>query len=463
MTLIEPSAVIPRAVPLRRGLPFLGEVLTVWRDPLALMLKGMRQGDPVVGFRFGPYRYFLVNDPAGAEHVLLRNVQAYRKAPTYHALRLILGEGLVTSEGDLWKRQRRLVQPAFHHRALVSFADTIVEVTDDTLDRWTARGSGGSLDIHREMNALTFRIVGRTLFSTDLAADAPRVGEALEFLLAYGTRRAENMVAPPVWLPTPANLRYRRMLRVIDDLVQRLVADRRAQRQPQRDLLHLLLTATDEEGAMSPEQLRDELVTLALAGHETTGNALAFTWYLLSKHPDVRRRIRREVRDALGDRRPGFADLDRLPVVGCVVKESLRLFPPAWIMERQAIEEDVVAGCRIPSGSLVGIAPYTLHRDPRLWPDPESFEPDRFEPGADAQRPRFAYLPFGGGPRVCLGNAFAMMELRLAVARMLQRVSLDLRPGFRLELNAGITLRPKRGVPMQVTQTELPDAIGGAT
>ena len=458
------SQSIPAPVSIRRGVPLLGELLDVWRDPLALMVDGMHQGDPVVGFRFGPYRYFLVNNPEGVERVLLRNARAYRKAPTYDALRLVLGEGLVTSEGDRWKRQRRLVQPGFHRRALVTFAGAIVELTDDMLEGWARGAPDASLDVHREMNALTFRIVGRTLFSTDLAADAPRVAEALEFLLAYGMRRAEGMALVPVWFPTPSNRRYRRMRRVLDDMVQKLVTARREGRETREDLLQLLVTATDEGGTMSSEQLRDEVVTLALAGHETTGNALAFTWYLLSIHPDVRRRLVGEVNTVLQGRRPDFADLDRLPFVQRVVKESLRLFPPAWIMERQALEDDVVCGYRIPSGGLVGISPYTLHRDPRWWPNPEGFEPDRFLPAAEQARPRFAYLPFGGGPRVCLGNAFAMMELRLVLVRMIQRVNLALRPGFRLEFNPGITLRPKTGMPMQVRPAEpLPEAIGGAT
>lgn len=501
------------AAPLRRSLPGVGELFAVWRDPLGVMLDGMQQGDPVVGFRFGPHRYFLINEPAGVEHVLLRNAKAYRKAPTYDALRLVLGQGLVTSEGALWRRQRRLVQPAFHHRALRTFADTIVDLTDEMLETWMKRGAdqsdayqsgavrtdgppdvvrtacpagavhtegppdpvraacpagvvgaagppgvvgaaraGLELDVHREMNALTFRVVGRTLFSTDLAEDTPRVAEALEFLMAFAARRAEGSTPIPIWFPTRSNLRYRRMRTVLDDLVRRMVAARRGVPRTQADLLDLLLAATDEDGAMSSEQLRDELITMALAGHETTSNALAFIWYLLSKHPDVQRRIRSEVEDQLGGRRPRFDDLPNLPLVERVMKESLRLFPPAWIMERQTLEEDVVAGYALPSRALVGIAPYTLHRDPRWWPNPEGFEPDRFKPDLERNRPRFAYLPFGGGPRICIGNTFAMMEIRLILVRMLQKVNLELRPGFRLRLDPGITLRPRGGIAMRASR-----------
>ena len=440
-----------RPMSYRPGWPVLGEIVQVWRDPLALVVEGMQSGEAVVGFRFGPYRYVLVNQPEGIEHVLKDNARAYHKSPTYDGLKLVLGHGLVTSEDDLWRRQRKLVQPAFHHRCLVRFADDVVEQTDLLLDRWHAAGAR-TVDIYEEMTALTFAIVGRTLFSADIADKAGDVGRALEFMLSFARDYAERLVRIPIWLPLPGHLKFKRNLRVVDGVIAQLIEARRDANAPVGDLLDLLLSAADDQGSMSDRQLRDEVMTLALAGHETTALAMTYTWHLLTQHTDVLEGLRAEVA-VLDGRPPSYADLARLPLSERIIKESLRLYPPAWGIERIALEDDVVCGHAIPKGTLVGIAPFGLHRDPQYWPRPDRFDPNRFRAERDSERPRFAYVPFGGGPRVCIGNAFAMMEARLALVRMAQRAQVERLPQTMVRLNPGITLRPEGEVLMRVQAT----------
>jgi cytochrome P450 len=293
------------------------------------------------------------------------------------------------------------------------------------------------------MMRLTFRVVGLTLFSTDVEGDADEIGDALAFLLAWTNDRTEALLRVPLWLPTPGNVRFRRARERFDTLVYRIIRERRRQPEQKGDLLDMLLSAS---GEMSQEQVRDELITLAGAGHETTANALSWTFYLLSKHPEVERRVQEEVREVLGDRPPALSDLAALEYTERVIMEAMRLHPPVWGFERQAVEEDVIGGQPVTPGTFVMIVPYSIHRDPRYWTNPEGFDPDRFLPEAREARPRFAYLPFGGGPRVCIGNAFAMMEAKIVLAMVVRQMRLELIPGHRIVEEPLITLRPKDGV-----------------
>jgi cytochrome P450 len=442
-----------RTPPIPGGaVPILGHLLEGWRDPLSLLLRSSRDHGDVVLFRFAHLRYYLVNDLDAIRRVLVDNHKNYTKSQNYKGLKLVLGTGLLTSEGDFWRRQRKLVQPAFHRERLTGFARSMTASTRDMLDRWAESADPTRvIDAHEEMMRLTFRIVGQTLLSTELDGEAREMGKAITVVLYHANEYAQAIAPLPVWAPTPKNLQFKRAMRTLDTLVQRIIDERRARPdQGKDDLLSMLMAVKDAETGetMSDRQLRDEVMTLVLAGHETTANALAWTLYLLSRHPDVERRLAAEVAQVLGDRPPSFADLPKLPFCMNVVQESMRLYPPAWAFERQAIEDDVLAGYTIPAGSIVSMSPYALHRDPAHWENPEGFDPDRFLPERSEGRSRHAYMPFGGGPRQCIGNSFALMEAQIVIASIVQRFRLALVPGHPVELDPVITLRPKNGIKM---------------
>jgi len=441
---------LTRRAPSPPGLPLVGHLIGMVRDPLGMMTKGLRDHGEVVLYRFGPYRYFVLSGPDVARHVLVDRPENYVKSKNYRGLKVVLGNGLVTSEGEFWKRQRKLAQPAFHHKRLAGFAETMAHYTSDMLMRWATIDATRSFDIHDEMTRLTFRIVGKTLFDVDLHQESDSISERIRIVIDWAQKYAESVVRLPPWVPTPSNLAFGRAKRALDRLVFGIIEERRKDRRDHGDLLSMLMEVTDEsgDGRMDNQQLRDEVMTLIIAGLETTANALAYTFHLLSQHPGVSRQLEQEIDRVLGDRAPSFEDLPRLEYTGWVVQESMRLLPPVWNVERDALDDDVIGGYSIPKGSTVAIAAYTLHRNPRHWDNPEGFDPERFSPARSKDRNKHAYLPFGGGPRVCIGNAFAMMEAKLILATVVQRYRLTLIPGFRLELDPSITLRPRSGIPM---------------
>jgi cytochrome P450 len=322
--------------------------------------------------------------------------------------------------------------------------------TSDMLARWAAESAWRTtaFDLHREMMRLTLRIVGRTLFSVDLDGEARTIGDALSIALTWANDYVESAIRVPPWVPTPKNVRFNRAKKTIDEIAYRLIRDRRAGVTEGDDLLGMLMAAEDEANGekMTDEQLKDELLTLVLAGHETTANALSFLFFLLSTHPDVERALAAEIARVVGDGDVELAHLPRLTYTRAVIEEAMRLFPPAWVIERQAVADDVVLGYRIPRGVIVGIFPYLLHRHPSHWMNPEGFDPARFAPEAAESRPKHVYLPFGGGPRFCIGHAFAMMEMQILLATIVRRHRLQLSPGFRLALDPSVTLRPDAGV-----------------
>jgi cytochrome P450 len=458
----EVSVVGTRA-PGPRGLPWFGSVFPAWRDPLTLFRESrVRYGD-VVRFKFGPFQYYLVNDPDVVKHVLVDNPKGYTKSRNYLGLKVVLGEGLLTSEGDHWRRQRKLAQPAFHRDKLAGFATSMSMATRDMLTRWTREGADKSFCIHAEMMRLTFRIVGLTLFSSDVDGDAKDVGHALEVAMHWANDYAESMIRVPPYIPTPGNVRFRRAKKTLDDVVFRLIAERRAQAAKTGDfggdLLGMLMSATEEpdpsaasssasaaRSGMDDQQLRDEIITMILAGHETTANLLSWTFSLLSKHPEVERRVREEARRVLGDRDPVLEDVKSLEYTKMVLEEALRLYPPAWVFERQAIAPDTLGGYAIEPGAIIGLCPYVLHRHPDHWENPEAFDPERFRPERAEKRPRYAYLPFGGGPRTCVGNHFAMMEGQILLAMIVREQRLELEANHPVVLDPVITLRPKHGI-----------------
>ncbi len=435
------------------GLPVVGVLPRIIRDPLRFALDVRRRLGDMVRFRLGPFRVYLVSHPDGVRHVLQENARNYVKGLDTQLLKILLGDGLLTSEGDFWRRQRRLAQPVFQPRRLAALAATMVETTQEMLERWRApAGRGAGVDLAAEMRRLTLDIVARALFHTDVHAEAEAVSRAVEDANEALNARSLIPVDLPGWVPYPGRGRLRRAIETLDAIVYRMIEARRGARGRAPDLLTHLLEARDEETGetMSDAQLRDEVLTIFLAGHETTANALAFTFHALDRHPDVARAVDDEIASVLAGRAPGPEDVPRLERTGRAIEESLRLFPPAWGVTRTPLAADEVLGYRVEPGSIVMLSQYVVHRHPDFWEDPERFDPDRFLPERSASRPRFAYFPFGGGPRICIGGAFATVEMTLIVALVRQAFDLRLESGRPLELDARITLRPRGALPARL-------------
>ena len=417
-------------------------------------------------WRAGRKAFFMVRAPAHLEHVLVARQENYVKSFQYRLLAVGMGEGLLTNEGEPWERQRRLIQPMFAKRHLAEFASNMTAAIAPAMDAWSERPDGTRVDVSEEMTGLTLDVVGRALFGAGLAGEARRIGPAVLEGLRTGVlaARLQLAVAPPRWvvdkgraifrLPvlTPRLARFRRSMVTIDEVVDRLISERQAAMDgAPSDLLGLLLAARDESGqGMSRTQVRDEIVTFMLAGHETTANGLAWMWYLLSLHPQVRERMHAEVDEVLGGRVPAADDVDRLAWTSACFQEAIRLYPPAWVFEREAVEDDHLDGHIIPAGSTLLFPSYLIHRDPRLWPNPEAFDPRRFLPENVHAHPRYAYVPFGAGRRMCVGAGFSIMEATLITAMIAQRFELDLVPGTRVQAEPTVTLRPRDGLPMTV-------------
>jgi cytochrome P450 len=436
------------------GVPFLGHLPALRRDPIAVFQRAAALGDDLVRLPVGTRSVYVLRRTEDVKRVLQEYAQNYsKKTRGYAALRFVLGNGLITSQGDFWLRQRRLAQPSFHRQRLAQFGVRMVDLTEELLDRWDAAARlGSAVDVASEMSALTLRIVGWTLLSTETGPHAPAVSDALNELLHQVIRRTTQWIRLPRSIPTPGNRAVHRARKALDRVVLGMIAERRRSGADVPDLLGMLMSARDEDcgEAMSDQQLRDEVMTIFLAGHETTANALTWTLYLLSGHPEVRGRLEREVASALQGRRPGVEDLPKLGYVLAVVQESMRLYPPVWLLMRNTEREDVLAGFRVPARAFVAISPFLLHRDPRLFENPERFDPERFIGERAARIPRFGYIPFSQGPRVCIGNGFALMEAQLVLASIVQRFRLELVPGHPVELDPAVTLRPKHGMRMEV-------------
>ncbi len=428
----------------------LGSASPMHHDPLGFLLATRRYGE-VVGMRFVFSQAYLVYHPDDVKHVLQENHFNYNKDLfTYHMLHPVLGAGLFTNDGESWLHQRRLMQPAFHRKHLASYATLMAEATDAMLEGWQAHEEPeGPLDIAEEMMRLTLRIVGQALFSLDLSQETSTVGQAVSTLVKL-LGDYVYMPFPPISIPTPRNRHMQSAIHELDRVVAGIIKERRERESDTGDLLSMLLLARDEETdkGMNDHQARDEIMTLLLAGHETTANALTWTWYLLSQHPEVERRLHAELAAVLGGNAPTVEHLPRLTYTSMVLQEALRLYPPIWVLSRKAIAADELGGYSIPPGSMVILSPYATHRHPAFWERPEVFDPERFTPERAAARPHYAHFPFGGGPRQCIGSNFALMEAQLVLAAVAQRYRLRLAPGHPVVPEAKITLRPRYGMPM---------------
>ncbi len=412
-------------------------------NPLDYFTRLAREYGDIVGIRLVTFRTIFVNHPDSIEEVLVANARKYIKGRVLRANRHVFGEGLLTSEGDFWLRQRRLAQPAFHRAQIASYAATMVEYAQRLLESWQ---NGEERDAHQEMMRLTLQIVAKTLFDADVARDTQDVRKSLELLLELGANFRRTLFVPH-WVPTPTNLRIKHEIALIERILYRIISERRASGRDTGDLLSMLLHAQDEDGSrMTDRQLRDETITLFLAGHETTATALSWAWWLLAQNPTAEAKLHAELDTVLGGRSPSLDDLSKLPYTGNVITEALRLYPPAWGLARVVIEDHEIAGYSVKKGMGVAMAQWVVHRDARWYDAPEEFRPERWEGDFLKRLPRFAYFPFGGGPRQCIGNAFAVMEATLILATIAQKYRLRLVPGHPVVPLASITLRPRYGM-----------------
>jgi len=412
-------------------------------NPLDYFTAMAQKYGDVSGMRIGNFRSFFVNHPDMIEDVLVNHARKFHKGRILQANKYLFGEGLLTSEGDFWLRQRRLSQPAFHRARVSSYAATMAEYAEQSIATWR---DGEERDIHEEMMQLALRIVGKTLFDADVTRDAKEVGETLDILLRIAANFGRTVLIP-LWVPTPRNLRAKLGIKRLEKVIYRIIENRRASGRDNGDLLSILLQAQDDDGTrMSDRQLRDETITLFLAGHETTANTLSWTWWLLAQNPSVEKKFHEELDGVLGGRLPTLSDLPKLVFLNHVLTESLRLYPTAWGMARLAAEEHEIAGYPVHVGYGVAFAQWVVHRDARWFDAPLEFRPERWENGLAKQLPRFAYFPFGGGPRQCIGNTFALMEASVVLATIGQKFRFQLVPEHRVIPLASITLRPKNGI-----------------
>lgn len=449
MLYAQPQTTIPGP----KGLPIRGNLVDFRTDPLSLLERTARDFGDIAKVRMGPRAFYLVSHPDYIEAILLseqRNFQKVQLGRTPKAL----GNGLLRSEGEFHLRQRRLVQPAFHRQRIASYAEVMTRYSEKMLADWQNKPI---CDAHAEMNRLTLLIVAQTLFNSDLSDKTNDISQALTDALLWLNQRMSQPLAnllPENW-PTPANRRFQKATATLDQIIYTMIAERRQSGEDKGDLLSMLLLAQDEEGgtgAMDDKQLRDEVLTLLLAGHETTANALSWVWYLLATHPAVREKLEVELEEVLSGRTPTFNDLPRLQYTGMIIDEALRLYPPAWTQARQLVGDWSYGPYHIPAGSIILLSQYVMHRHPHYWEAPDQFQPERFDPILKSNRPRFAYFPFGAGMRQCVGQQFALMEAKLILATVAQNYHLDLLPNQTITAQPLITLRPKQGLMMQLSR-----------
>lgn len=440
--------------------PLLGALISPGRDPLKLFARLARDYGDIVHFRMGGERVYFINHPHHIRDVLVTHQKNFTKSRGLERAKKLLGEGLLTSEGAAHLRQRRLLQPAFHRDRIAAYADVMIEHADRMRTRWQ---DGATFDVSKEMMRVTLSIVGKTLFDSDVESKADEVGVAVTEVLEtfwFTLLPFQNLIER---LPLPVLRRGRASRARLDALIYAMIDERRASGRDHGDLLSTLMSVRDADDTahndkrgqtpfsaveLSAREIRDETLTLLLAGHETTANALTWTWYLLSQSPDVEGKLHAEIDRALEGRLPTMADIGKLPTVERVVTESMRLYPPAWIIGRRAIGQYSLGDYPVPPRAMIFMSPYVMHRDARFFADPERFNPDRWTPGFKANLPKFAYFPFGGGARQCIGEHFAWMELVLLVATVAQQWQLRLVPNHRVIPQPLITLRAKHGMMM---------------
>lgn len=449
MTLTNPSHL--KIIPGPRGYPLLGVMPEMLSDMLGLFTNTAREYGGIAQFKLLNKNYLLVTNPDYVKYVLQDHYKNYIRGRSVETGRVLLGNGLPLIDGEFWLRERRILQPAFHRERLGKLVNVFTDVIDGFMQNWEAKAkTNQTLDLDDEMMRLTLTAIIKSMFSAQIDDKIQSLSQAFNVASKFMLWRSQQMWAPPLSVPVPRNREYNRALKVLNETIYPLIADRR--KNPKDDLLGMMLEMRDADTGegMSDQQARDEIVTIFFAGHETTAATMAWAFYLLSQHPEIEERMRAEVNKVLNGRPPAFTDLPKFVYLQQVINEVLRLYPAAYLFAREAVVEDVLDGYPIPANTLIFLSPFVTHRDPKYWPDPERFDPDRFTAEQVASRPRHVYYPFGEGPHVCLGNNFALMEMQLILVMALQRFRLKLFPNHPIALKPEATLRPKYGMKMIV-------------
>jgi cytochrome P450 len=440
-----------------KGKPMVGSLFEFRRDPIGFLTTLAQTYGDIVHFKLGSQDVFLLNHPDYIRDVLVTNSRQFHKSRGLEIARRFLGNGLLTSEDEFHRRQRRLVQPAFHRDRIAAYGGVMADYSARLAQRWQ---DGATVDMAQEMMRLTLSIVAKTLFDADVEAEAREIGQALTDVMQVFRRVTMPFSDVVDRLPLPSNRRFRRARERLDATIYRIIHEHRARGTDRGDLLSMLLLAQDEEensGGMTDLQVRDEAMTLFLAGHETTANALTWSWYLLSQNPDAETRLHEELDAVLKGRLPTLDHVPGLRYTEMVFSEAMRLYPPAWAIGRRAMSPYQVGEYLLPERAIVLMSQFVMHHDPRFFPDPNRFDPDRWTPEAQAARPKFSYFPFGGGPRVCIGESFAWLEGVLVLATLAQKWSMRLVPGHPVEIQPLITLRPKHGMRMNLRRLTIDD------
>lgn len=453
-----PYARVARTAPGPRGTPLVGVLPWLRRDTLGFLTAMLNQYGDVAGYRLGPLRSYLLAHPDALKYVLQERVKNFTKDHvSYTMVRWIAGNGLLTSQGDFWLRQRRLSQPAFHRQRIAGLGAQMVQAAQELLDEWAPWAADGrEVEAGEAMMQLTLRIASEALFGANVQTQAAAVSHGFNILSEQLVARFRSFnILPPV-LPTRADRAWRAAVAELDRVVYGLLAERRRRAEDTGDLLSMLMQARDEETGerMSDAQLRDEVLTMLVAGHETTATVLTWAWAMLDRHPQVAERLHAELDRVLAGRAPTVADVPQLAYTRMVIDETMRLYPPIYLLSRKVLEDDLVGGFRIPAGSSVDISAYVTHRHPAFWEDPERFDPERFTPERVAARHKYAYIPFSTGPRMCIGNNFALLEAPLLLATIAQRYRLRVRPGHALIPSPLLTLRPLGGLPVYLERRD---------
>jgi cytochrome P450 len=445
-----------RIAPGPRGSLVNGNLEAFKRGPIQMILDLQRQFGDVARNRLGPYMTHTLVHPDGAEHVLKNNHENYVRGRFYENFKLFFGEGLLTLDGKSWFQHRRITQPLFHKRRIEKMAGTMVDCTEVMLREWDNRRERTALDLLPDMIKVSLAVLSRVMFNVDVSGDTKEICPPLELAIRAMMPQTDLYRMLPRWVPTPYNRRVSRGRQTLDRVIARVIEERRTLSVQDDDLISMLLGARDADTGkgMENQEIYDEIRTILMAGHETTATGLGWTFYALSQHPEVRRRLRDELERVLAGRTPTLADLSNLPYLRQVIDESLRVYPPIWGYTRDAIKDDEIGGYHIPGGSTVFLCPFATHRHPEFWSNPDAFDPERFAPGADANRPRYAYFPFGGGPRQCIGLHMAIMQMQIVVAMVTQRYDVDVVPGYPVEYGRLVSLRPLRGLVMTINERQ---------
>ena len=433
---------------------FFGNVYYLLKDPIPYFQESAAQFNGIYTLTSRLINLVVITEPEYVKHVMQDNNKNYIKWFKNDVLELILGRGLLTSEGDFWRKQRRLAQPAFHKERLAKMVDTMITCTEQQIKKLEQLADKRNVDISTEMMELTLNIVAGAMFSSEVKGAIDVVSHEIENASVMATARFNNPFRLPIKYPTPANLRERKSIQNLDDVLNPIIKERRKSTEHFDDLLAMLMEAKDEDTGeqMSDQQLRDETMTIFLAGHETTALALSWLWYLLDKNPAEAQKLYDEIDKVMQGRTPTMEDLQRMPVTRMVMDEALRMYPPAWLIMRENLEDDFIGGYRIPKGYTFMIPTYTIHHDPKLWPEPNAFRPERFSKENAKTHHRFAYFPFGGGPRQCIGNNFALMEMQLIIIMMLQKFRFKVTAGFEPVKHPMITLRMLNGMRVDIAR-----------